>query len=259
MSAANAMTYKGTVSNTNVATKLGAAGSSANTYAGNVGDTYKASSDLTAGSNGSPVTANTGDLIIATGVDGAVVWEVVPSGDDQLIDVQMSSSNNTFSILDNSDVLGQFTFANGTNINVTSAVDSSTNTKTYTIAHATPSGGTAVSIATATNGTTLSAATNGNSTSSLTIPVITSISKDSTGHITSITGQNYVVVDSHGSIDSINYTVGVTGSTATITNTTTFDAVAEQGAFKIQVAQDSLQVSSPANDTVKLELVWGSF
>ena len=63
------MAYKGTVSKSDASTKLASTG--------NVGDTYKAAEDITA-----PVKANTGDLIIATGTDGAVTWDVIPSGDD---------------------------------------------------------------------------------------------------------------------------------------------------------------------------------
>ena len=65
----DAMAYKGTVTAANASTKLASTG--------NVGDTYKAAGDIT-----DPVNAKTGDLIIATGSDGAVAWDVIPSGDD---------------------------------------------------------------------------------------------------------------------------------------------------------------------------------
>ncbi|MGM9964950.1 MAG: hypothetical protein ACI4W0_05800 [Bacilli bacterium] len=65
----DAMAYKGTVTQSDASTKLASTG--------NVGDTYKAAGDIT-----TPVKANTGDLIIATGTDGAVTWDVIPSGDD---------------------------------------------------------------------------------------------------------------------------------------------------------------------------------
>ena len=65
----DAMAYKGTVTSADASTKLASTG--------NVGDTYKAAGDIT-----TPVKAHTGDLIIATGTDGAVTWDVIPSGDD---------------------------------------------------------------------------------------------------------------------------------------------------------------------------------
>ena len=257
---ADALTYKGTVSSSDAATKL--------VSTAKVGDTYKATGDISksglihvdSNKNG---TAKAGDLIIASGTDGNVVWEVIPSGDDQAIDVDLGTNDNTFTITDNNVSLGGFNLTGGTNITVNSSVSGTA--KTFTIAHATPSSGTAVTVANAVNSngndnTTLHAASS--TGTDLVIPVVTSISKDAQGHVTDVTAQNYVVVDTHGSISGMDSNVSVTDNVATVGIGVTFDQVRSSSTFKITVDQDSLQLSKTTInnvDTVKLELVWGTF
>jgi hypothetical protein len=101
-----------------------------------------------------------------------------------------TASDNTFTITDNSDTLGAFNLAAGTNVEISSAINSTSATKTFTIAHATPTSGTAITVSAAVpagqaNSTTLAAATS--TATTLTIPVVTGLSKDTQGHVTAVT------------------------------------------------------------------------
>jgi len=59
------------------------------------------------------VEAKTGDLIIASGSDDDIVWEVVPSGNDQFIEIEGSTSGKSLTLKDKFDsnsTVGQIRF-----------------------------------------------------------------------------------------------------------------------------------------------------
>ena len=175
--AANAMTYKGTVSSTT----HNSISSSAN-----VGDTYKAEDSFTIAGIGS---INTGDLLIAKGTDGNVTWDVVPSGDDQTITGGASGNGIWITDQDGSQAVPSIAGivvdgSSGTygTINVASTI--SGNKNTLTVSHGAAGAGTAYTVPAVTTATTQDYGSN----ATLSIPVITGISKDDAGHITSVSG-----------------------------------------------------------------------
>ena len=128
----DAMAYKGTVTGSDASTKLASTG--------NVGDTYKAAAEIT-----TPVKAHTGDLIIAKGTDGAVTWDVIPSGDDQTITGAATASG--ISVSDQSGTLAEISVVKGNKINVSNSIEGKKTTLTVgheAITQPTPVAGTAV-------------------------------------------------------------------------------------------------------------------
>ena len=265
---ADAMTYKGTVNSSDAATKLNTAGSTTGTYAGNVGDTYKASAKLTAGQN-CPVNAEIGDLIIATGTDGAVTWEVVPSGNDQFISVATNDTNKSFLVQDSSSgsasSIGGIVFANDTTagnsqISVNVVKDSTNNLLTVTPVHGAAGTGSAVTAGAVTNGHTQGA-------SNFDVPIVTGISKDTHGHITSVTLDTYRF--NHAKIDSISHGYSATDAhNGVFVTAVSLDGTTSEGRFNIKsdslsLSQTSVTTGEGANAVttygVDVELVWDSF
>ena len=265
----DALQYKGTVSNTDASTKLRATA--------DAGEVFKASEDIDATVDGTRIQAKAGDLLISAGSDGNVTWEVVPSGDDQLIMLDVPSNDKTFNFIDNNIPMGGFSITEG---NGPLSVDATYNNsngefKAYTISHTAPTGGSATTIANviaALNGTNIVAGATellpaSNSLgSSLDIPVITSLSTDPYGHVTSATGQMYRVWDTHGTLESTNFSVDVTTPASTnrtvakISLTSVFDGAATtSNDLTITTEQDSLRFSANGTEGLKLDLVWGSF
>ena len=284
--AADALVYKGAISSSNAMSKIGVAGSSSGTYAGSVGDTYKASEDLDpTHPSGCPVTAKAGDLIIATGTDGAVTWEVIPSGDDQLISVDASQSKE-FIIKDNSVSIGSLAIDGSTNTYGTISVTDSTagNAKSLTIAHGAAgtaqtklgsvTSGTAYTSVVTTSGTgctelqTPTAPTGTQAQhdagvgASIDIPTITGISYDAAGHITEVSTKTFRVWDTHGKVTSTLAASSVANSNvATITQTLTVDGItASQPSVNIKAKDTSGSVSvDVASGDVVIGLVWQEF
>lgn len=278
LGAADALKYQGTVSNSDFDSKI--------TYDANAGEVYKAASainrsysDGASGTN--TIIAKTGDLLISEGEDGNVTWVVVPSGDDQFIELDVPTNDNSFNFYDqnsNTD-MGGFSIGGSSLIDVSSAVSGNLDTfKTYTISHLAPTNGTAVTIspvvaALDSNSNPVANATElrkaNRYATSIDIPVITSLSYDSYGHVTAATGKTYKIWDSHGSLDSVDFTSAVQTSTvagkayntATIGITAVFDDVAATmtNPLTITSEQDNIKISADGTSGVKLELVWGTF
>lgn len=280
LGAADAMVYKGTVSSSDAATKLGRAGSAANTYAGNVGDTYKASTTIT-----SPVAAKTGDLIIAEGTDGAVTWSVVPSGDDQTITGTVNG--NSMAVSDASGIIAGITLAessDATKAKIVLSNSQSGNVNTITLSHGTAgtaqtklgsvTGGTAYTAVA--SGTTQAGATSSSNASTKDIPTITGLSYDGAGHIVSVDTATYRVIDSHANLSTFD--LSITGDAASNSNTTTNKAIVSlsvsdtDGASainrlgfctstnsSIQITQTTATINSNSVPTVQIDMVWGSF
>ena len=229
----DAMAYKGTVSKSDASTKLASTG--------NVGDTYKAAEDITA-----PVKANTGDLIIATGTDGAVTWDVIPSGDDQTITGAATTSG--ISVSDQSGTLAEISVVKGNKINVSNSTSGKKTTLTVgheAITQPTPVAGTAVT-QTAKNSAEFTA--------------ITDITEDGYGHVTGITTKKLTVVDTHNDVSGVETLVsGSNNVVTTDISVSTTDGTTKSGSFSIGAAADSIIKVTGSSSATTLALEWGSF
>ena len=229
----DAMAYKGTVSKSDASTKLASTG--------NVGDTYKAAEDITA-----PVKANTGDLIIATGTDGAVTWDVIPSGDDQTITGAATTSG--ISISDQSGPLAEISVVEGKKIKVGNKIEGKKTTLTVgheAITPPTPVAGTAVTQA---------------EKNSAEFTAITDITEDGFGHVTGITTKKLTVVDTHNDVSGVETLVsGSNNVVTTDISVSTTDGTTESGSFSIGAAADSIIKVTGSGSATTLALEWGSF
>ena len=229
----DAMAYKGTVTAANASTKLASTG--------NVGDTYKAAGDIT-----DPVNAKTGDLIIATGTDGAVTWDVIPSGDDQTITGAATTSG--ISVSDQSGTLAEISVVEGNKIKVGNKTEGKKTTLTVgheAITQPTPVAGTAVT-QTAKNSAEFTA--------------ITDITEDGYGHVTGITTKKLTVVDTHNDVSGVETLVN--GSNNVVTtgiSVSTTDGTTKTGNFSIGAAADSIIKVTGSGSATTLALEWGSF
>ena len=229
----DAMAYKGTVTSENASTKLASTG--------NVGDTYKAAGDIT-----TPVKANTGDLIIATGTDGAVTWDVIPSGDDQTITGAATTSG--ISVSDQSGTLAEISVVEGNKIKVGNSIEGKKTTLTVgheAITQPTPVAGTAVTQAAKT---------------SAEFTAITDITEDGFGHVTGITTKKLTVVDTHNDVSGVETLVsGSNNVVTTDISVSTTDGTTKTGKFSIGAAADSIIKVTGSGSATTLALEWGSF
>lgn len=229
----DAMAYKGTVTAANASTKLASTG--------NVGDTYKAAGDIT-----DPVNAKTGDLIIATGSDGAVTWDVIPSGDDQTITGAATTSG--ISISDQSGTLAEISVVKGNKINVSNSTLGKKTTLTVgheAITQPTPVAGTAVT-QTAKNSAEFTA--------------ITDITEDGYGHVTGITTKKLTVVDTHNDVSGVETLTSSSNNTVTTDiSVSTTDGTTKTGKFSIGAAADSIVKVTGSGSATTIALEWGSF
>lgn len=231
----DAMAYKGTVTAADASTKLASTG--------NVGDTYKAAGDISLGF----VKANTGDLIIATGADGAVTWDVIPSGDDQTITGAATTSG--ISVSDQSGTLAEISVVEGNKITVSNSTSGKKTTLTVgheAIAQPTPNAGTAVT-QTAKNSAEFTA--------------ITDIAEDGYGHVTGITTKKLTVVDTHNDVSGVSTLVSSSNNNKVETevSVSTTDGTTKTGKFSIGAAADSIIKVTGSGSATTLALEWGSF
>lgn len=252
LGSADALTYKGTINATNAATKL-----IPNPEDG-LGTTYKAGADFTY--NG--ISAKTGDLIIAGGTsDNNVTWEVVPSGNDQLISIAGSSAENAVVFHDgvsNTDI-GAFgisggrknSSANNAEIEVAATTSNNGQTTIFNVVHGDPGTGTALDF---TQETAVTQVTG----TAVTVPVIYSISVDAQGHIDEIHGKNYTLTDTHGILTTIGKSVQAENNAAR--TAFTFGLDSQTQTTNVTITSSSLSVGADsANGTMSVDLVWGSF
>lgn len=282
---ADALTYKGIISDTDAAAKLVIRDAAASIGV-SIGDVYKASTEITNNNLSGNKKAKTGDLIIATGeyingVETITGWEVVPSGDDQLISVDQNTAK-TVKIMDNNTTLGGIAVDGSTTeygtIGVTQTV--SGGIKTLTVAHG-AAGATATTLGgnsgtpytAATNDTKLDAgqvvyganATSTQNATTIEIPTISGISYDSAGHITGITTATYRVLDSHINLNSFVAGVSADQNQAMISHTLTIDGqslppqLTPTVYLKAKDITGSLQITANGTNTIELGLVWGEF
>lgn len=253
LSAADAMTYMGTVSSTDAASKL--------TNNAPWGSVYKASSDIS-----TPVAANLGDLIIAekatgfTGDEGdanSTTWVVVSSGDDQTITFSSNSTTGEIYVTDNVNTAG-IKVAAGTHVAVTHAEANGIITSTVAQA-ADYTAQTATGSAAAVSQTAASS----NTATTNTFTAVTEIATDTYGNVVdgSIKTQTLTVTDSHANINSVETGVTtVTGGVDVEIQVADTDNVSQSGSFNISSDNSCLAVTkgTGASDVV-LTLNWGTF
>lgn len=248
LAAADALTYKGTVSSTDAASKI--------VKTANVGEVYKASTNISVTVDGKTITAKTGDLLISEGTDGAVTWVVVPSGDDQTI----SGENDTEKVLvkDQSGLIAGIAVADGTHIDVVGTT--SGKTTTFTINQ--KADYTAQDVAGSTADVTLAAATN--KPTSAEFIAVTEIETDAYGNVVdgSIKTKKFTVRDTHANISQVatGIEVASTKDKATITTgVTDTDTVSKTDTFAL--SSTSLEITSVGAESKEaaINLVWGTF
>lgn len=277
---ADALTYKGTVTNSNQATKL-------DKTTAKIGDTYKVSEAISSTVD-LPNGAKVGDLIIATGTHDAntgadVVqgWDVIPSGDDQSLSVALydttdASRTEDVAIRDNNLPFLNLSVTGSSTANGVIAVTPSKNgvSETWTVSHGSAGTGTAVTW----NNTVTSqqAGTSGfgptasvdDTGTALNIKTITGLEKDAAGHITGVTTATYQIKDTHPVFRGFTAAVTekVNDNAVTIGHNMNVDAsganhAALTSSFTISSSNENLTVSvkDQTTDEVVLGLVWGEF
>lgn len=260
----DAMRYAGMIHS---ASEAAAVLVSAPTYG--VGTVYKAAVAFELSSPS--VNAKVGDLIIAGGSnDTAVEWEVIDSGDDQILRITGDATTKSVSFVDGAynrensvgffsiDGVGSSTA--GAAIVVNAAVSNNSQETAFTVAHGAPGEGTAVVIPAATGTYIQSTGSN------FDVPVITGITKDAQGHITNVTAQTYTFKDTHA---LLNASLSVASSTATSAGVEVEKATVamamnldggtdEEMAFDIQSSTLSIDADT-SNNKITVELEWGAF
>ena len=247
LSAADALTYKGTVSSSDASTKL--VGTAA------FGTVYKVSNTIS-----SPVAAKTGDLVIAEqngnnteGSANGATWVVVPSGDDQTITWVANATTGQVGSTDGTNG-AYIKVAAGTHTAVSHSASGSVITTTvgqaadYTAQTATGSASD-VSLTPATSNTATSAE----------FTAVTGIETDVYGNVVngSVKTAKFTVKDSHANINSVSQTSSVSNNVATITTTVAdTDAVSKSGTMTL--TSDNLTLTASGSQT-KLNLEWGTF
>lgn len=257
---ADAMTYCGVI---NLQSQL----PSGNTTI-HKGDTYKVNGDITV--NGE--TPHIGDLIIYNGSDSntvdATAWDIVPSGNDQLISVIGETATNKFRVYEGNLTLadlGSLSIVGATNgkMSVTST-GSGTNNKNLTITIDQDASYTPVSITESNTVTSLVQQDN----STATFTALTALTTDAYGNVVSAASQTFTVTDTHANIKAVeinasNYT---TDNTLKIeTKVTDTDDVYQTGQFLLTSNSLTLSytngtdTSGNPQDIVQVDMIWGSF
>ena len=249
----DAMEYAGVLDPDDAATELVATKTAGETP--KVGTTWKAGGHISRGSLPIDQDAHAGDLIIAKGTDGNVTWEVVPSGNDQLITGNVTG--NSMIISDNNSPIAGITVEGSTNTygTISATPSISGNVNTITIAHGAAGTGSAVTYAAASSSTTQTTGT------ALSIPTITSISKDAAGHITALETATYSITDTHNTLDSVSFGAQASNNEAAIALTVKDgDSSGKSGVFNLK--SDTLTITTSVAGTtpvVTADLIWGSF
>lgn len=261
----DAMRYAGMIHS---ASEAAAVLVSAPTYG--VGTVYKAAVAFELSSPS--INAKVGDLIIAGGTnDTSVEWEVIDSGDDQILRIVGDDATNTVQFIDgayNRDnqigvigINGTASSTAGAAISVSATIGGDNdNEAAFVIAHGAPGEGTAVIMPAAT-GTYIQS-----TGSDFDVPVITGITKDAQGHITNVTAQTYRFKDTHA---LLNANLSVASSTATSAGVEVEKATVamamnldggtdEEMAFDIQSSTLSIEADTN-NNKITVELEWGAF
>lgn len=246
LNTADAMTYKGTVSSDNASQKLDKTGAVA-------GDTYKASGDINTTVSGQNISAHKGDLIIAGGTDTAIVWEVVPSGNDQVIEGTLRTTGMTISDggeLSTAGAIAGFDISNAADGKM---VVSGTITGTHTnITIAQSSDYTVYDV----EGSTATVTQTGKGNASF--EAVTAIETDAHGNVLNVATQTLNVVDTHNLLEEITTNVATTNNQATVTigaSQSDGDGIATAN---FGLRSDNLTITN-SNNVITANFVWGEF
>ena len=265
LATADAMTYRGTISSSTAASKIGPSADPAPV----AGDTYKASEAFTY--NG--LHAEKGDLIIAGGTDSNITWEVIPSGDDQVIEGSIRTTGITISDGGETSAAGPiagFNIVPGVASGDTGATDGhitvtgSVSGTMATIKVAQAQDYTAQKIGTANNTDTVTPTTVSQTanSSSGTITYLTGIQTDAYGNIVdgSIKAETLTLVDTHNLVESISTTVADDatngGKKVTIGASQSDGDTIASGNFTLR--SDNITISNSSN-VITANLEWGTF
>lgn len=282
LSSADAMSYKGTIGNaTEAAEAIPAHATIDGKFVANMGDTYKATGTFTYGGE----TFKAGDLIVAGAVgdeDGAVTLVRVPSGDDQLLSFSNTASTNP-SILVNDGIsnraIGGIAFATDSTTGASAITYSaSTNADSNQLSVQIRHGSAGATASTPSASTTVTQAAQTNRT--VDTNVVTGISLDMHGHVTSATVENLVLSDTHANIDRNLSTVTAQGSGNNRVNylgQVSLDNQRSATFLEFSLMSDNLTITPVADadnavasalvddhagakkPTIKMNLEWGSF
>ena len=264
----NAMVYRGTIGTSTA--------DFANTLAITqpaVGDTFRVMADMTGltvkqsdGTLANNGTAHEGDLLILLGTEtngvitSGLYYDIIPAGDEFDTQYAVISKTKGIGIEEHNSSgdteIGSLVLADGNKISVS---ESGTTAKQLTINHNTA---TVTTAAEASNPTI--AQTEG---SPLTFAVVTSITDDGYGHLSSVNTRTITVTDTNAEITSLADTVTAgTGNAAnkeatvtTAVSVTPSDSVAYSKSDSFTIKSDNLEVTVPQDSDVKLNFVWGSF
>ena len=302
MSSLDSMTYRGTIGATRTLGQVQNAGVQ-------IGDTYLLDGQVN-GINtdgNSNATAHIGDMIIARGTEdtngnittSTLVWDIIPSGDDLHTDTHYTfkATNGTgangdgvyagkayrgIELRDTSDdnnLAGTLNIYAGDNLAIdgTPITDGTTITGNKIIishANVATSGGTAAPATQEMNGSnepTFAQSPGG----SLSFTAVTSVTRDTKGHVIGVKTKDITVSDTQAIIDKNDYqSTAATASgitTATVTNTihsskTNGDQVSNQsGTFAL--ASSTIQLTTantgtdnnPKSTVITADIVWGTF
>ena len=252
MQTADAMTYKGTLA------------SSADVLAlTNVqkGDTYKASGDFKLGTRD----VKLGDLLIFNAADNstnvATSWDIIPSGDDQLIEVRTQAASNSLAI--------QETISGATLGSIAITGDATSHISATSTVGANNSLAVVISqLADYTAQTVAGSAANvtQQDNTNATFTAITEIQTDAYGNVVdgSIKTATFTVKDTHANISNVKIeTETATTNTINIKTTVTdSDLTSRTGSFKLTSNNLTISQQTGASgnpDTVTVDLLWGSF
>ena len=249
LAAADALTYKGTVSSTDASTKI--------IKTANVGEVYKAATNISVPVDGKTITAKTGDLLISEGTDGAVTWVVVPSGDDQTISGEVGGAK--IIVKDQSALIAGMQLLEGTHIEITD----STEGKLDKVTISQKADYTAQSIA-GSDDVTLSSASKSKNPTSASFTALTDLTTDAYGNVTGAETHTFTVVDSHANISMVASGVTVTSvgdkDTATITTAVTdTDTISKNDTFALSSTSLEITAAGTASKEAAINLVWGTF
>lgn len=210
------------------------------------GDMWKVSGpiSLTAAqsASGEATTAKIGDLLIYNGS----TWDVIPSGDDQNIGVLVSTGDNSFTVRDGSNDLGQVKFDSQSGDTAIAFTSTATGTTGLTVK------GNLKPLTTAPSGSyaNVNAASSGTVDLASTKDVITGLTVDTYGRVTGYTKAKYVAPADQ----TLSISTGTSGTAGQISLQITGDT-----AKTVSIDSSSLKVTGGNNNTITIDLEWGSF
>ena len=255
----DAMSYKGTVGHNESATVQ-----ELPTETVSAGDTYLVISET---SDGGDQTGKAGDLFIAYGTEDSstgylteVKWSLVPAGDDAvkdfLADCQITDNKLVVSEKGQDAVLFSLQLKAGTAMAISSTKDGAGKAMTTTISHANVPH-------TTTSGSAVKQATG----AEMIIPVITGITVNEQGHVTSVETTDYTVVDEGIQAATLKKQAVIVAQGKDIQLETQLtvenadgDEITSAAHVDLKSVNDCLKISSAdSNSSITWGLEWGTF